>query len=381
MPNDLEFDWANKELRSSLAIGTIVQNREGRRFSIEQIREVGVVLYPVAFNAPDAHTKDAYYDFEPGEDSLTCSWSDLKRGRFGIVHCPLKEAIIQRGIRNYSDFLFVNEHVAHNRKEVAASETCGCIFCLGIFSPEDMWEDERAYPRATDLRAKLDYVRCPRCDMDMVIGSASGYPITAGLPEQLHDCRFPESPVSWVREAYRPRTNPQVRHPELFRRWKNHDLILQALIGEPCPLYRNLAAKDIEKVWLFIEESYLGKYTAFIGIGFDYGSSGLWLIPFPGSSAYGPMLEPEGISLPLHIAQELKAWVDYIDDTSGFGHGLEPRDDEMADRWGLEVAMQVRKVTPPNIYVEFHPFRELVIQDGDVVELEVPELIRRLGQG
>jgi hypothetical protein len=55
---------------------------------------------------------------------------------------------------------------------VVASQRCGCFHCLAVFEPDEIedWVDERSGDDVTAL--------CPRCGVDSVIGSTSGYPIT-----------------------------------------------------------------------------------------------------------------------------------------------------------------------------------------------------------
>jgi hypothetical protein len=61
-----------------------------------------------------------------------------------------------------------HRHSATHRKEVEASAVCGCFYCCEVFSPSEIgeWLEE------------LDGTAlCPRCGIDSVIGSASGYPV------------------------------------------------------------------------------------------------------------------------------------------------------------------------------------------------------------
>ena len=55
----------------------------------------------------------------------------------------------------------------HNRQQIAQSEICGCFYCLAVFSPSaiEEWVDDEDTPL------------CPRCGIDSVLGSASGFPI------------------------------------------------------------------------------------------------------------------------------------------------------------------------------------------------------------
>ncbi len=57
----------------------------------------------------------------------------------------------------------------YHRAEILASETCGCFYCLTIFSPQQItqWTDPND-----------ETALCPECDIDSVLGSASGFPIT-----------------------------------------------------------------------------------------------------------------------------------------------------------------------------------------------------------
>jgi hypothetical protein len=53
-----------------------------------------------------------------------------------------------------------------HRNELERSEVCGCFYCLATFVAADVeeWIDDDG----TAL--------CPRCGVDSVLGSASGYP-------------------------------------------------------------------------------------------------------------------------------------------------------------------------------------------------------------
>jgi hypothetical protein len=59
-----------------------------------------------------------------------------------------------------------------NRAEILSSERCGCFYCLEVFLPSEVkeWTDEKEGVGQTAL--------CPRCGIDAVIGSESGYPMT-----------------------------------------------------------------------------------------------------------------------------------------------------------------------------------------------------------
>jgi Cysteine-rich CPCC len=59
-------------------------------------------------------------------------------------------------------------HSIFNRPQIERSATCGCFYCCAIFQAKDIktWADQGLTPI------------CPKCSIDSVLGSDSGYPIT-----------------------------------------------------------------------------------------------------------------------------------------------------------------------------------------------------------
>ena len=69
-----------------------------------------------------------------------------------------------------------HEHCVLHEAELKQSDRCGCFCCLAEFPPSDITEwikDENVLAGKTGVTAL-----CPRCGIDSVIGSASGYPVT-----------------------------------------------------------------------------------------------------------------------------------------------------------------------------------------------------------
>lgn len=58
-----------------------------------------------------------------------------------------------------------------HRSEIEQSLVCGCFYCLEIFAPVEIsdWADQ-GNPRG-------ETALCPKCGIDSVIGSESGFPI------------------------------------------------------------------------------------------------------------------------------------------------------------------------------------------------------------
>lgn len=61
-----------------------------------------------------------------------------------------------------------HNHSANHQKEVQSSEVCGCFYCCEVYAPSEI-EDWLEDVNGTAI--------CPRCGIDSVIGSISGYPV------------------------------------------------------------------------------------------------------------------------------------------------------------------------------------------------------------
>ena len=74
------------------------------------------------------------------------------------------------------DHVAAHKHSSRHRRELEASESCGCFFCMALYAPSaiEEWVDED------------DTALCPHCGIDSVIGSASGYPVTREFLERMH---------------------------------------------------------------------------------------------------------------------------------------------------------------------------------------------------
>ena len=79
---------------------------------------------------------------------------------------------------NSNDHITAHKHCIRNRSEIERSNSCGCFYCFAIFLPQEIskWIDDSQEQTA----------ECPKCDIDSVIGDASGYPITREFLEKMH---------------------------------------------------------------------------------------------------------------------------------------------------------------------------------------------------
>ena len=71
-----------------------------------------------------------------------------------------------------------HQHCASHRKEIEASDSCGCFYCQEIFPPSEIehWLEETG--GELSMRPDPWTAMCPRCGIDAVIGSSSGFPVT-----------------------------------------------------------------------------------------------------------------------------------------------------------------------------------------------------------
>ena len=77
------------------------------------------------------------------------------------------------------NYIAAHQHSDGHESEVKASEMCGCFGCVSVFAPADIeeWIEEPNSDERTAL--------CPFCNVDAVIGSASGFPMTVEFLETM----------------------------------------------------------------------------------------------------------------------------------------------------------------------------------------------------
>jgi hypothetical protein len=68
----------------------------------------------------------------------------------------------------------------HHRDEILASNSCGCFYCLHIFPPSEIveWCDN-------DKDGIGTTALCPKCGVDLVIGSKSDFPVSHEFLSQM----------------------------------------------------------------------------------------------------------------------------------------------------------------------------------------------------
>ena len=88
-----------------------------------------------------------------------------------------------------------HRYSSKHRAQLAASEKCGCFYCLNVFVVEQVseWTDRQ------------DTALCPYCETDAVIGSAAGFPLTRAFLREMRQhwfrCRPRPSGLEFHRHA------------------------------------------------------------------------------------------------------------------------------------------------------------------------------------
>ena len=79
------------------------------------------------------------------------------------------------------DYYKAHQYSSLHRKQIEASELCGCFYCLETFRPSEIieWVD-------ADSSNVGQTALCPLCGIDSVIGSAAGFPLNKEFLSSMH---------------------------------------------------------------------------------------------------------------------------------------------------------------------------------------------------
>ena len=176
----------------------------------------------------------------------------------------------------------------------------------------------------------------------------------------------------------------QFAFPRLYRLWKGHDLAThdEGLESIRPWFYEGLRPESEPLVWRFIEENYLLKYGDIMAVRFDWASSGLWQIPFPGSVSdtynIGGL---DAMGVPERVRRLLREWHDPHDARPYDPEEDEDFDYEASNARGLAAAKEMKRFLGDEVYLEFRLFQEIYLVDGEPEELGVPEFILGFAEG
>ena len=82
------------------------------------------------------------------------------------------------------DPIYVKERCSNNRIELTQAQSCGCIYCLRIFSPKEIaewWDD-----------GEVTAV-CPYCGIDAIVADTSTLPVTKAFLKEMRQYWFTEA--------------------------------------------------------------------------------------------------------------------------------------------------------------------------------------------
>lgn len=81
--------------------------------------------------------------------------------------------------RSYSDEYMdeARKHIVHNKTEILNSFECTCFYCGFTFNPQKE-PDHLFWTDTNDKKGKEPTGCCPMCQLDFLIGNASGFPVT-----------------------------------------------------------------------------------------------------------------------------------------------------------------------------------------------------------
>lgn len=76
---------------------------------------------------------------------------------------------------------------ACNKQEIEKSDSCGCFHCGSVLAPSEI--QDWLHDRLTDGR-EGDTAICPKCGIDSVLGSASGFSTTTEFLGRMREYWF-----------------------------------------------------------------------------------------------------------------------------------------------------------------------------------------------
>ena len=102
--------------------------------------------------------------------------------RYNLLEDNCRQAAMEELEEMYTEAQLIeaHQHSADHKREIEASHICGCFYCQLSFPPEEInkWIEHEG----TAL--------CPRCGIESVIGSASGYQITERFLAEMYESWF-----------------------------------------------------------------------------------------------------------------------------------------------------------------------------------------------
>jgi hypothetical protein len=125
--------------------------------------------------------------------------------------------------------------------------------------------------------------------------------------------------------------------------------------------FPRLSLEEARLVWLAIEEHFFARYDYFLRVWPEWGSSGIWSVPYPGSRNAGGMVDYQYLPLPFDLVERFKNWQAEYDDHEPWAP--EKFDWNRHARIADGLARDLKQCVGIRIYVEHRELVEVLI-DG-----------------
>jgi hypothetical protein len=149
-------------------------------------------------------------------------------------------------------------------------------------------------------------------------------------------------------------------HPEQWAKFWKGDICEK---DEYHTMFPALGLGEAQAVWLAMEKHFFAKYRFFLRVWPEWASSGIWLIPYPGSRGTGPNLDNyDSLGLSPELQRRFTEWQDKYWEAGPF----DP--DNSFDYEGFhgiatELARDLKGEVGESVYVECEELLE-VLTDG-----------------
>ena len=145
-------------------------------------------------------------------------------------------------------------------------------------------------------------------------------------------------------------------HPAEWEKFWTHDVCESDEFQTSFP---GLGLSDARRVWLAMERQFFCRYRFFLRVWPEWGSSGIWLIPYPGSRTSGPNLSGyESLSLSAEMKSRFIEWQEKFWEAEPWVSTNE-FDYSAHHQFGIELAKSLKREVGESIYVEWDQLDEV----------------------
>lgn len=139
--------------------------------------------------------------------------------------------------------------------------------------------------------------------------------------------------------------------------WK-HD-ICENDVFHTC--FPRLSLAGAQRLWLAMEEHFFANYEEFLRVWPEWGSSGIWSVPYPGSRTAGGMVDYKHLPLTAELVGRFEVWQAEYDSHEPWAP--EKFDWEQHAQIADGLARDLKRCVGPHVYVEHRQLVEEML-DG-----------------